>query len=46
MTVGRPQPLLSVTDLHTWIATDSGPVRAVDGVSLEVAAGEAVGLVG
>ncbi|WP_029431538.1 ABC transporter ATP-binding protein [Blastococcus sp. URHD0036] len=46
MTVSRPQPLLSVADLHTWIATDSGPVRAVDGVTLEVAAGEAVGLVG
>ncbi len=40
------QPLLQVSDLHVQIASRRGVVRAVDGVSLEVAAGEAVGLVG
>jgi oligopeptide/dipeptide ABC transporter ATP-binding protein len=39
-------PLLDVRDLHVQIAARHGTVRAVDGVSLQVAAGEAVGLVG
>ena len=39
-------PLLQVEDLRVQIASRRGVVRAVDGVSLEVAAGEAVGLVG
>jgi oligopeptide/dipeptide ABC transporter ATP-binding protein len=40
------EPLLQVTDLHVQIASRRGLVRAVDGVSLEVASGQAVGLVG
>jgi peptide/nickel transport system ATP-binding protein/oligopeptide transport system ATP-binding protein len=40
------QPLLQVTDLRVQIASRRGIVRAVDGVSLEVPAGEAIGVVG
>ena len=43
---GGSQPLLEVSDLRVQIATRRGIVRAVDGVSLQVPAGEAVGLVG
>ena len=38
--------VLEVKDLHVQIATRRGVVRAVDGVSIEVPRGEAVGLVG
>src|SRR5215469_15455042 len=38
--------LLEVTDLQVRIDTRRGVVRAVDGISLEVAPGDAVGLVG
>jgi len=38
--------VLEVKDLHVEIATRRGVVRAVDGVSIEVPRGEAVGLVG
>jgi peptide/nickel transport system ATP-binding protein len=39
-------PVLSVDDLRVWYGTDRGPVKAVDGVSLEIRAGETLGLVG
>ncbi|CAO3359076.1 ABC transporter ATP-binding protein [Azospirillum melinis] len=38
--------LLSIEDLHTHYQAGGGMLRAVDGVSFEVAAGETVGLVG
>ena len=41
-----PSPLLSVRDLRTYYHTDEGFVRAVDGVSLAVPPGGAVGLAG
>ncbi len=39
-------PILSVRDLATHFHTRTGVVKAVDGVSFDVAAGEVVGLVG
>jgi oligopeptide transport system ATP-binding protein len=42
----RPVPLLDVRDLHTQFFTRRGLVRAVDGVSLTLDAGETLGLVG
>lgn len=38
--------LLKVTDLHTQFNTSDGIVRAVDGIDLEIEAGDIVGLVG
>jgi len=43
---GMGMPLLQVNELHVRIGTRRGVVRAVDGVSLAVGAGEAVGVVG
>ncbi len=39
-------PMLSVRGLHTSFSTSEGVVRAVDGVSFEIDAGEVVGVVG
>jgi peptide/nickel transport system ATP-binding protein len=38
--------LLSVRDLRTEFMTRAGPLKAVDGVSFDLAAGEIIGLVG
>lgn len=40
------KPLLTIDDLAIHYQTGAGPVQAVDGVSFELAPGEALGLVG
>ena len=40
------EPLLSVNDLRTYFSTEEGVVRAVDGISFDVRAGERRGVVG
>lgn len=46
MTASPGRPLLEVRDLHTYIGSSRGTVRAVDGVTLKVDSGEAIGVVG
>jgi len=40
------EALLEIRDLRTWFKTDDGMVRAVDGVSLSIARGETLAVVG
>ena len=40
------EPVLEASRLHVWYGTEGDPVRAVDGVSLGLRAGETLGLVG
>ncbi len=40
------EKLLEIRDLKTWFRTDDGMVRAVDGVSMAVARGETLAVVG
>ncbi|WP_142846740.1 dipeptide/oligopeptide/nickel ABC transporter permease/ATP-binding protein [Telmatospirillum sp. J64-1] len=42
----EPDSLLQIRDLTTEISTPRGPIRAIDGVTLQVRRGEAVALVG
>ena len=45
-TSDHPQPILSVRDLVVEFESESGPLRAIDGVSLDVFPDEVLGIVG
>src|ERR1700727_76037 len=42
----RPGPLLQGTDLAISIPTESGTIEALRGISLQLSAGETIGIVG
>ncbi|HZC31152.1 MAG TPA: ABC transporter ATP-binding protein, partial [Gaiellaceae bacterium] len=44
--MSKPEPVLSVRRLRLYYGTRRGPVRAVDDVSLDIDAGQVMGLVG
>src|SRR5215472_6630992 len=45
-TSSAARPLLTVSDLHSYLATGQGVVRAVDGVSFTIGEAEVLGIVG